>query len=196
MDYIHINDRYLPWTDYIKDGSKTVETRSRPVLDRFIGHRVGIIRTGVGPAAIVAFATITGRITYAGRDDLKNDHRTRIPFWSCPYSDNRYGYILEDVVSVSPVVIGAEGFNGNRTYRTLNISEDDLIPNSKRDDSESDRFNFVCSCLYDEEHVPMTVEDAAYTIRVWTEEEGAELPEGFTPEYFATTWNALIAMEF
>ena len=63
----------------------------------------------------------------------------------------------------------------------------------ENDRSDSDRFNFVCSCLYGEEHVPMTVSDAAYTIRVWTEEEGAELPEGFTAEYFAETWNALIA---
>lgn len=49
--------------------------------------------------------------------------------------------------------------------------------------------NFVASMMYGEELEPMTIEEAAYTIKQW-EAEGLEIPECVTPESYSDEWNS------
>ena len=51
---------------------------------------------------------------------------------------------------------------------------------------------FVASLLYGAERVPMTVEEAEYTLDAWREENSVEIPEGFTAEIFAHLWNRFV----
>lgn len=77
MDGININDSDAPWTDMILSGKKTIETRpmiqgrTKGTLHRFVGKRVGIVRTGKGPATLVGYATVGEPIEY--RDALAFD---------------------------------------------------------------------------------------------------------------------------
>lgn len=48
---------------------------------------------------------------------------------------------------------------------------------------------FVNSLTYGSEMIPITVEEAEYTLRQWKEEGSIEPPEGFTPEIFAELWD-------
>jgi len=54
---------------------------------------------------------------------------------------------------------------------------------------------FVASLTYGEEMIPMTVDDANYTISQWEEEGSIEIPEGFTGEIFAEIWNEFCMAE-
>lgn len=122
MILIHINDRECPFTEWIREGVKTVETRRNPSLRPLIGQRVGILQTGLGPARLVAFATITEERHYPSDYGVLDDGDAMILPGSV-YARNPYGYVLSDVVPVVPVLIGAAGFTGNRTYRALPIEE-------------------------------------------------------------------------
>ena len=51
---ININDKTQPFTDQILHGQKTIETRNTPTLHPHVGKRVGIVRTGKGPAGPAA----------------------------------------------------------------------------------------------------------------------------------------------
>ena len=46
--------------------------------------------------------------------------------------------------------------------------------------------------VYDDDRIPMSVEDAAYTLQQWQEEGSIEPPPGFTPEIFSLLWNRII----
>ena len=54
---------------------------------------------------------------------------------------------------------------------------------------------FVNSLTYGAECIPMSVEDAEYTLATWKEEDSVEAPEGFTAEIFAELWNAWVDSE-
>lgn len=123
---IHINDSFLPFTDYILNGEKTVETRRTNSLRSLVGKRVGIIRTGCGPATLVCFADIKSEIQYTNDFSVSDDwSRTKVPAWGQPYTFNKFGYELDNVKKIDPVEIGARGFKGNRSYRILEIDEED-----------------------------------------------------------------------
>ena len=56
-----INIRFDQGIDYaalIVDGIKTLETRRTDSLRPYVGRRVGIVRTGCGPAQLVGYAMI------------------------------------------------------------------------------------------------------------------------------------------
>ena len=58
---IFVKGPFFP--DFIIDGNKTIETRSRDMLKRLVGQRVAVIETGVfkeGPR-VVGYVTITGK---------------------------------------------------------------------------------------------------------------------------------------
>jgi hypothetical protein len=61
---INFNDKSQPFTDMIMDGKKTIETRNSRSLDSVVGKRVGIVRTGVGPAMLVGYADVGSPIFY------------------------------------------------------------------------------------------------------------------------------------
>lgn len=63
--------------------------------------------------------------------------------------------------------------------------------------THSDLINLCASCLLDGtgEHAPITIEEAAYTLRCW-KEEGGELAEdtaNLTAEDLVNAWNSIIA---
>ena len=109
---ININDRGHPFTGDILAGRKTVETRATDSLRPYVGRRVGIVRTGTGPAVLVGFATIGEPIRYGSPASFRADYgRHRVPAGSVfDYgSGGRFGYPLSDVRSCRPRVVGGRG---------------------------------------------------------------------------------------
>jgi hypothetical protein len=109
---ININDSTTPYTAMICDGTKTVETRRTRSLDSVIGKRVGIIRTGVGRATLVAYATVREPVWYGIRREFAGDYaRHRVPPGSQHDCTNggKWGYPLEHVEPVAPTVITSRG---------------------------------------------------------------------------------------
>jgi len=94
---VNFNDRTQPFTDMIMDGIKTIETRNSRSLDSTVGKRIGIIRTGVGPAMLVGYATVGEPIFYRTQKEFDRDwkrHRVgpESPFYIGP--QGKWGYPL------------------------------------------------------------------------------------------------------
>ena len=70
---ININDSEFPFTDEILKGRKTIETRSSPSLKPYVGQRVGLVRTGVGEAQVVGYATIGKPVIYNTYEQFRAD---------------------------------------------------------------------------------------------------------------------------
>ena len=74
------NEAGFDFADWIVDGLKTIETRRKSNLDRLIGHRIKIIRTGQGKAQVIGEVTVTGSKQYKTKDQFEADyqqHRVR-----------------------------------------------------------------------------------------------------------------------
>jgi hypothetical protein len=97
---VNINDGEAPFTAMILAGEKTVETRRSRSLDSVVGKRVGLVRTGCGPATLVGYATVGEPFRYPNPDEFSRDyHRHRVPQGSshdCG-SEGKWGYPLVDV---------------------------------------------------------------------------------------------------
>lgn len=109
---ININDRSANYTGMIIAGEKTVETRRTRSLDSVIGQRVGIIRTGCGPAMLVAFATVCEPHWYADASEWqqgRSDHRVPVGSEHDAPDGCKWGYPLRDVEPVTPRVITSRG---------------------------------------------------------------------------------------
>ena len=72
------NEAGFPFADWIVDGLKTIETRSKANLDRLIGHRIKIIRTGQGKAQIIGEVTVTGSKQYRTKDQFEADYQQHL----------------------------------------------------------------------------------------------------------------------
>ncbi len=120
MDGININDQDAPYTDMILSKKKTVETRpmipgrAKGTLHRFVGKRVGIVRTGKGPATLVGYATIGEPIEY--RDTLSFDR----------------DFPLHKVASNSPHYIGFSGKWGYPLIDVRRLPEPHLIKTKEK----------------------------------------------------------------
>ena len=101
-------------------GRKTVETRATDSLRPYVGRRVGIVRTGTGPAVLVGFATIGEPVRYGTPASFRADYgRHRVPAGSsfdCG-AGGKYGYPLSDVRSCRPRVVGRRGIVARRIDR-------------------------------------------------------------------------------
>lgn len=109
---ININDRRFPFTGMILAGEKTIETRQTRSLDSVIGKRVGLVRTGVGPATLVGYATIGAPIRYATKAEFRGDFdRHRVPAGSefDAGDSGKWGYPVLEVEPVTPRVITSHG---------------------------------------------------------------------------------------
>ena len=109
---ININDRSADYTGMIIDGRKTVETRRTRSLDSVIGQRVGIIRTGRGPATLVATAVIGAPVWYATGGGFRADwlrHRVAAGSEHDAPEGCKWGYPLRDIEPVTPRVITSRG---------------------------------------------------------------------------------------
>jgi hypothetical protein len=75
----YINDSSQAFTEQILNGEKTIETREQPKnrkypeLHKYIGKRIGIVRSGKGKTSLVGFATIAEEIVYNTEAEFRAD---------------------------------------------------------------------------------------------------------------------------
>lgn len=103
---IFINCSAAPYIDYILDGSKVYETRSRNTLSRFIGKRVYLVQTGKGKPVVRCSCVI--RSSFSVEKRLHWDvlhHATMVepgsPHDWKPETRRKWLYWLTDVQPVS-----------------------------------------------------------------------------------------------
>ena len=72
------NEAGFAFADWIVDGIKTIETRRKPNLDRLIGHRIKIIRTGQGKAQVIGEVTVTGSKQYRTKAEFEADYQQHL----------------------------------------------------------------------------------------------------------------------
>lgn len=107
---ININDKDVPYTDMILSGKKKVETRKKPTLDSYVGQKVGIIRTGKGPAELVGHAKVGKPKKYKSKQDFDRDRKNhRVPSKSKEDKTTGYGYPLTEVSRSKPKKIKSRG---------------------------------------------------------------------------------------
>ena len=90
------NEAGFDFADWIVDGLKTIETRRKSNLDRLIGHRIKIIRTGQGKAQVIGEVTVTGSKQYKTKDQFEADyqqHRVRSGS-QFNFDGSKIGYLL------------------------------------------------------------------------------------------------------
>jgi hypothetical protein len=96
---INVNDKSQPFTDMIMDGRKTIETRNSRSLDSVVGKRVGIVRTGVGPAILVGYADVGSPIFYGDAKEFDLDWRRHRVGPESPFyigQEGKWGYPLSN----------------------------------------------------------------------------------------------------
>ena len=109
---ININDSTQDFTGQILRGEKTIETRKTRSLDPYIGERVGLVRTGVGKATLVGYATVGEPVVYDSVAKFRRDYDKHLvaPGSAFDMKDRlKYGYPLMQVESVEPRVIESRG---------------------------------------------------------------------------------------
>jgi len=112
---ININDKWQPFTDQILAGVKSVETRRTNSLRPYIGCRVGIVRTGMGAAHLVGWATIGEPVIYSTARQFAADRRRHRVAAGSRFDGGRYGYPLTDVVALAePQPVTSRGIVARR----------------------------------------------------------------------------------
>jgi SAM-dependent methyltransferase len=114
---ININDSTQDFTGQILRGEKTIETRSTRSLDPYIGNRVGIIRTGVGKATLVGYATVGEPVVYDSVAKFRQDQSKHLvsPGSAFDIKDGlKYGYPLMQVEAVEPRQVESRGIVARR----------------------------------------------------------------------------------
>jgi SAM-dependent methyltransferase len=109
---ININDCTQDFTGQILRGEKTIETRSTRSLDPYIGERVGLVRTGVGKATLVGYATVGEPVVYDSVTKFRRDYDKHLvaPGSAFDMKDRlKYGYPLMQVEPVEPREIESRG---------------------------------------------------------------------------------------
>jgi len=94
---ININDDSNPWTKWILNGTKTIETRNTNCLKSYINKEVGIIRTGTNrKATLVGYVTINKPIIYTSKEMFDKDMAKHLvsPFSIFYIKTIKYGYPL------------------------------------------------------------------------------------------------------
>lgn len=107
---VYINDSTQAFTEQILNGEKTIETREQPKnrkypeLHKFIGERIGIVRSGKGKTTLVGFATVADEIVYNTEAEFRADDDKHLVKKGSAYDikNKKYGYVLEDVERVTP----------------------------------------------------------------------------------------------
>ena len=116
---LNINDDTAPWTDMILSGEKTIETRTndRLIKMKYVGKRVGLVRTGKKrKATLVGYATIGEPIIYTSPEEFNKDfkkHRVA-PDNSLYNGGVKYGYPLLDVKACEPKPVDSRGIIARR----------------------------------------------------------------------------------
>lgn len=109
---ININDKTQDFTGQILRGEKTIETRRKNSLRPYVGKRVGIVRTGRGPATLVGFATIGEPVRYETVEQFAADYARHRVAAGSPHDsgpDGKLGYPLLDVQATEPRPVTSRG---------------------------------------------------------------------------------------
>ena len=123
---ININDCTQDFTGQILRGEKTIETRSTRSLDPYIGERVGLVRTGVGKATLVGYATIGEPVVYDSVAKFRRDYDKHLvaPGSAFDMKDRlKYGYPLMQVETVEPREIESRGIVARKVNPMTSDSE-------------------------------------------------------------------------
>ena len=114
---ININDSTQPFTAQILCGEKTIETRRTESLRPYVGRRVGLVRTGVGRATLVGYATVGEPIRYATSQAFAADYRRHRVAAGSPHdcgAGGKVGYPLIDVEATEPKIVTSRGIVARR----------------------------------------------------------------------------------
>lgn len=110
---ININCKHQDFIGQILSGNKIIETRNTASLNPYIGHRIGLIRTGQGKATLEGFATIKGTILYKNSVCFDFHYDLHRVDSNSPYyiKDNgvKIGYLLKDVEAIKPQLVSSRG---------------------------------------------------------------------------------------
>jgi hypothetical protein len=104
---VNINDGDSDYTGMILRGEKTVETRDTEnnALKKYVGKRVGIVRTGIkkAKAAVVGYATVGEPVRYNSEEEFAADFtRHRVTGGKFAFSGFKIGYPMVDVTPIDP----------------------------------------------------------------------------------------------
>ena len=128
---ININDAAQNFTEQILSGEKTIETRATDSLRPYVGRRVGIVRTGVGPAELVGYATIGEPIVYNNVEEFRADQERHLVEAGSEFDIQeggvKYGYPLTDVESVTPTPVTSQGIIARKIPQP-EVIEGDMAP--------------------------------------------------------------------
>lgn len=109
---ININDNPVPWSKFLLNGEKKIETRNTNSLKPYIGKVMGIIRTGVGKAQLVGFVRLSEPIVYTTIEQFRIDQPYHGIEAGSPYDfqGKKYGYPVEVIkVLDEPIPVSSLG---------------------------------------------------------------------------------------
>lgn len=123
---ININDSTQDFTGQILRGEKTIETRNTRSLDPYIGDRVGLVRTGVGKATLVGYATVGEPVVYDSVAKFRRDYDKHLvaPGSAFDIKDGlKYGYPLMQVEVIAPREVQSRGIVARKVNPMTSDSE-------------------------------------------------------------------------
>jgi hypothetical protein len=182
----NVNDTSAPFTDWILEGKKEIETRNSDSLRPHVGERVGIIRTGVGPATLVGYCTLGEPIIYRDNRDFRQDQSQHMvpegPLWDIFPGMIKYGYPLLDVERCEPKAIVTQG----RVWRRLASYYGRaawILPDGKMLDADELTHTEVAANYF---HIPYQPNDSTPTkkafaagwLRAWAAKDEASFEVG------------------
>ena len=112
------SDSGMDYAGLIADGVKTLETRRTDSLRPWVGQRVGIIRTGHGPAQLVGYAVIEEPVALDHAEFRQAEGRHLVPAGSAfdaQAGETKYCYPMRDAERLAvPVPVTSRGIIARR----------------------------------------------------------------------------------
>jgi len=137
---ININDKCQDFTGQILRGEKTIETRKTRSLDPYIGERVGLIRTGVGKATLVGYATVGEPVVYDSVAKFRRDYDRHLVAPGSAFDikhDLKYGYPLMQVEAITPKQVQSKGIVARRLNPATRDSDSAYLDAVRRGDMKT-----------------------------------------------------------
>ena len=109
----------IRYADALVSGIKTLETRNRKMLHRFIGDRVAIVRTRKGKAPlVVGYVTITGAFFCCRSDFQKHFNQHLVPAGSAHDATTRgkWCYQVVEAEKADPYPLPANTIRHGRSW--------------------------------------------------------------------------------
>jgi len=95
-----------PWSEFLINGNKCVETRSYPLPDKYVGEELALIETpgklGRFKARIIGTITFSHSFEYKDNNEWKDDYNRHLVAENDPIygwnNKDKYGWVVSDVV--------------------------------------------------------------------------------------------------